>query len=154
MYQRTFDINSISAVASATKSAAGITGGTTVNPNLYEWRIGSDASPADNAIGHGCQRYTAAGTPGATPTPAPTSGLTALAAAIATAGTGQYSGEPTYTAGKVVIYLALNQRSTHVVQLHDQAPIVIPATANNGLGFYPVHASFTGNVDYDIKWAE
>jgi hypothetical protein len=151
--KRAYSVYSQSNVANATKTAAGLTSGSTsTRPYIYDLWVGSDASPADNAIDTGIQRYTAAGTAGGAYTPPPID--PGDPACLSTAGTGQYSGEPTYTSGKILLYLALNQRATHRIQLDPDAPLMIPATSNNGLGIYPVHASFTGEMVYTFHFAE
>ena len=112
--------------------------------------LGSSATPADNAIQWFLQRYTAAGTSTAV---TPTALDPGDPAATSTAGQ-NHSVEPTYTASLILFHLALNQRATHRWIADPNGPIVIPATANNGVGLYPVNAAFTGNVDAAIMFEE
>src|SRR5262249_22783664 len=126
------------------------TGGTTYRPWIYDAWVGASATPADNAILWFFQRFTAAGTSTAV---TPSAVDPADPAASCTAGQ-NHTRERTYTAGAILARLALQQPATHRFQLDPDAPLVIPATANNGLGLYPVHSSFTGNVDGTIHFAE
>jgi hypothetical protein len=147
---RRYSIDGQRAVASPTKTLLGLTGGTTVRPFVYDMLFGSSAAPADNAILWYVQRYTAAGTSTAV---TPTAIDPADPAASSTSGQ-NHTVEPTYTAGAILFHLALNQRASHRWIADPNGPLTIPASANNGLGLYPVHASFTGNVDAVIHFAE
>lgn len=147
---RNYGVDVQNAVASPTKSAISLTGGTTNRPAVYDWWVGSSASPADNAVTHYAQRSTAAGTGTAyVPPPLDPADPVSITATVTA-----LSAEPTYTAAKILLHLALNQRATHRVQIDPDAPLRVPASANNGIGFYPVHASFTGNIDYEIHFAD
>ena len=150
MRRRAYSVDGQRAVASPTKSLLGLTGATTVRPWIFDTYIGSSASPADNALLWYYQRFTAAGTSTAV---TPTAFDPADPASTTTAGQ-NHTVEPTYTAGAILWHLPLNQRATHRAILDVDAPLVIPATANNGIGLYPVHSSFTGNVDATIYFAE
>jgi hypothetical protein len=127
-----------------------VTGGTTIRPFIYDFFIGSSATPADNSIIWTVQRTTAAGT------------STAVVAApldpadpAATATTGKdCSAEPTYTAATQLFYLPLNQRASWRWIADPNGPMTVPATGSNGLGLFPTHASFTGNVEGTIHFAE
>lgn len=147
---RRYEIDGQAAVASPTKTLLGLTGGTAIRPGIYDLYVGSSATPADNAILWYIQRSTAAGTSTAT-TPTPLD--SGDPAATATAGYA-HSAEPTYTSGKILFHLALNQRATHRAILDPNGALLVPATGSNGLGLYPVHASFTGNVDATIFFFE
>lgn len=149
MKTRTYSIDGQRAVSNA-KTLLGLTGGTTVRPNIYDLYIGSSATPADNALLWYIQRSTAAGTSTAV---TPSALDSADPAAIATAGQ-NHTVEPTYTAGAILFHLALNQRASVRAALDPSAPMIVPATASNGLGLYPSHASFTGNVDATVYYAE
>jgi hypothetical protein len=135
---------------SAAKTLLGLTGGTTIRPGIYDLFIGSSATPADNALLWYFQRSTAAGTSTAV---TPSAIDSADPVAIATAGQ-NHSGEPTYTAGAILFHHALNQRASHRANIDPMAPLMVPATGSNGIGLYPSHASFTGNVDATIWYFE
>lgn len=150
MRRRSYSFDGQRAVASPTKTAAGLTGGTTYRPWIYDGWFGSSATPADNSIEWLAQRFTAAGTSTAV---TPSLDDPADPAASSAAGI-NHTVEPTYTAGLILWHLALNQRATQRMQLDPDAPMVIPATANNGIGFQPINSTFTGTVDFIIKFAE
>lgn len=147
---RNYSISGARAVASPTKTLLGLTGGTTIRPQLFDLIVGSTATPADNALEFILQRYTAAGTSTAV-TPEPLD--PADPAAIATAGV-NHTVEPTYTAGKILMDLAMNQRATQRWVPAPGREIKAPATAANGLGLQPVHSSFTGSVTGTIHFED
>jgi hypothetical protein len=130
------------AVVSPTKTLLALNGGTTIRPCLTDIIVGSAATPADNALEFVLQRSTAVGT-GTTVTPQPID--PADPAAIATMLT-NHTVEPTYTAGAVLLDIALNQRATQRWVANPGREIKLPATASYGVGLQPVHSSFTGNV--------
>ncbi len=151
--RRAYSVDAAFGVASPTKTIISLTtGGTPYRPWIYDMWLGSSASPADNALTWFCQRTTAAGTGTTTPVPAPLD--PGEAATPGTTVTTSCSGEPTYTAAKYLFHLALNQRASHRCQFDPDAPLQMPVTANNGIGLYAVHASFTGTVDACIHFAE
>ena len=116
--------------AAANTTLLGLTSATTIRPVLYDLVFGSAATPADQAFNMQVNRYTAAGT---------STSVTAQAldpgdpAAITTAGE-NHSGEPTYTSGAVVLSFSINQQATFRWVVPPDEGIVMPATANNGLG--------------------
>jgi hypothetical protein len=121
-----------------------LTGGTGIRGCIYNAIFGASASPADNAVLWYAQRYTAAGTA----TSVTPSALDSGGDPASTCTSGQnHTVEPTYTAGAILFHLALNQRASFNWITDPFRPISIPATANNGIGWYPVNSSFTGNVD-------
>jgi hypothetical protein len=150
MRRRTYEFDGQRAVANPTKTAATLTGGTTYRSYIYDGWVGSSATPADNAILWYIQRTTAAGT---STSVTPTATDPGDPAASSTAGI-NHTVEPTYTAGAILWHLALNQRATQRFQFDPDAPLIVPATANNGLGLYPVNSSFTGTVDFAIFFGE
>ena len=111
-------------------------------PFLHVEVVGSTATPADNALEFILQRCTTTGTRTSI-TPAALD--SADPASIATAGQA-HSAEPTYTSGAILLDLAMNQRATQRWVPSPGREIKLPATASNGVGLQPVHASFTGNV--------
>lgn len=150
MRRRAYMFDGQRAVASPTKTAFTLTGGTTYRPWIFDGWVGSSATPADNAIEWLFQRTTAAGTSTAV---TPTALDPADPAASSTVGI-NHTVEPTYTAGAILWHLALNQRATQRFQFDPDAPLVIPATANNGLGGQPINSSFTGTIDFGVYFAE
>lgn len=150
MRGRRYSANGSQTVASPTDTTLGITGGTTVRPIVYEVLIGSTSTPADNALEHYIQRSTAAGTAtSVTPTP-----LDSGDPASTTAAGENHTAEPTYTSALILFRLALNQRASHRWIADPDGGLIVPATANNGLGLYTVHASATPDVSACIHFQE
>lgn len=147
---RHYSISGSRAVASPTATLLGLTSTTTIRPRIYDILMGSSATPADNALEWLLQRYTAAGTA----TSVTPHGLDpGDPAASATAGK-NHTVEPTYTAGAILLDVAINQRSTQRWVAAPTGEFVLPATGANGAGLQPVHASFTGNVIGTIHYWE
>lgn len=136
---RRYSIDGEQNIASPTDTCLTLTGGTTNRPEIFDGWIGSEGTPADSAIVWYMQRTTAAGTGTAVTPQALDSGDPAAIAA----GAEDHTAEPTYTAAAILFRLGLNQRASHKLNLDPNAPIRIPATANNGVGLYPVHSSST-----------
>lgn len=150
MRRRAYHFDGQRAVASPTRTAASVASGATYRPWVYDGWVGCSAPPADNAIVWYWQRFTAAGTSTAATPTALDSGDNPANSPCGI----NHTIEPTYTAGAILWHLALNQRATQRFQLDPDAPLVMPALANNGLGLYPVNSSFTGTVDFGIYFAE
>ncbi len=148
--RRAYEVDGQRAVASPTKTALTLTSTTAVRPWIYDMDLGSSASPADNAIIWYIQRTTAAGTSTAD---TPTAIDPGDPAATSTCGV-NHTVEPTYAANAILFHAAVNQRATHRFQFDPDGPLQAPATANNGLGLYPVNSSFTGTVDFMVYFAE
>ena len=148
--RRAYSADGTRAVASPTKTALTVTGATTIRPYIFDGFIGSSATPADNALQWFMQRFTAAGTSSADTPSALDPGDPAATSTVGV----NHTVEPTYTAGAILLHMALNQRAQQRLQLDPDAPLVIPATANNGIGLYPVHATFTGTVDFCVYFGE
>lgn len=143
-------IDDAAAVASPTVTLLTVVSATTIRPEIYDMILGSAATPADNAVTWKLQRFTAAGTVTST-TPRPLD--PADPASLASAGK-TVTAEPTYTSGLILFHAALNQRATHRWIADPRGPLKFPATASNGGGLYPVHASFTGVCDASIFFNE
>jgi len=148
---RRYSVDGQRAVASsAPQTLLGTTGTTAIRLCWYDILLGVSGSPADNAILWYVQRSTAAGTSTAVTPQALDPGDPA-----ATASAGKnHSADPTYTANAILFHLALNQRASHRWVAAPGGELKVPATANNGLGLYPVHASFTGNADATVHFEE
>jgi len=147
---RRYSIDGAQAVASPTDSCLGVTSASTIRPAVYDIIFGSNATPADNALNWLLQRYTAAGTATAVTPQALDSGDPA---ATATAGE-DHTAEPTYTANAILLNISANQRSTQRWVASPGGELICPATAANGLGVQPVHASFTGEVQATMHFEE
>lgn len=139
MRGRRYSVDGEQAIASPTDSLLGITATTAVEPGIYFLALGCEATPADAALIWYLQRYTAAGTATAVTPQNLGPGTTA---STTTAGE-NHTVEPTYTANEILFRLALNQRAAHSIVFDPDGAIHAPATANNGLGLAPTHASST-----------
>lgn len=103
---------------------------TAIRPRIYDILVSSVATPADNAGEYLYGRITTAGTVTAVTPQALDPGDPA---ATATAGVNA-TAEPTYTANATLLRLATNQRATVRWVAAPLGELVIPATANNGIG--------------------
>ena len=112
--------------------------------------LSSYATPADNAIFWTLQRYTAAGT--STPV-VPVALDSADPASVGVSGE-NHTAEPTYTVATELWENAVNQRATLQLWCAPGGEFVCPATAANGIGWQPLHASFTGVVETTCHWTE
>ena len=104
---------------------------------VYDLILGSEAAAADNPFLYTLQRCTAAGTStGVTPQPLdPADAATEMDAGE------NHTVEPTYTAGAILLNIALNQRATFRWQQDPAYGLVFPATAANGFGIQTPVAS-------------
>lgn len=130
------------AVASPTDTVLTLVASTSTRGRLKKATLSSDATPADNALAWILQRFTAGGTGSAvTPTPLdPGDAAAQLAAAE------NHTTEPTYTSAAILDEFAMNQRSLVERFYEEGFEPVVPATSGNGIGWQPVHSSFTGTV--------
>ena len=136
---------------STADTALGIFRGAAKRFKLYDFTLGASGTPADNAILWIVQRYTALGTEGSGVVPAPLD----IADGAAVTDSGQdYSIEPTYTAATELWEQAINQRASYRWVAAPGGELVNPDTANNGIGFQPSHASYTGNVEVSAHFTE
>lgn len=147
---RAYFIYGEAAVASPTKSLVSLSSTSAIRPCIYDFYLGSSATPADNALLWKIQRHTAPGTNTAF---TPIALDSADPAATATSGYA-HSVEPTYTANAFLFWLALNQRASHRAVLDPNRPLTMPATGSNGASMFAVHSSFTGNIDVTIYYYE
>lgn len=132
-------------------SILGLTSTSAIRPKIYDFMLGSDATPADNAADYVLQRHTAAGTSTSVTPQALDPGDPA---ATATAGKA-HSAEPTYTANAIMLHIALNQRATFRWVAAPGSEIVLPATASNGVTLQVVTvAGSSVNVGANILFEE
>lgn len=128
----TYDMN-MKRTASTTLSAGAIVapGSGMRRVRLWDLVFSSEATPADAVFLHRVQRVTTLGTRTAV-VPIPRD--PADPACVTVAGE-NYTIEPTYTANNEVLEEGVNQRATFRWQVDPLMGWVIPATANNGIGF-------------------
>ncbi len=116
--------------------------------HLFIVTMGTAGVVADNVLRWLIRRFTAAGTytavvPVAIDTGAPVAQLAAGQA---------YTVEPAYTT--TLIDLSVHQRSAYQWNAAPGGELVIPAVADNGIGFTPVHAAYVGPAQAVAHWME
>lgn len=115
---------------------------------VYFAQYGCEGDAADNEYRWLLQRTTANGTRTAV-TPQPLD--PADAASAATAGE-NHTVEPTYTAGEILLHTPLNQRATYQWYAPPGGELVIPATANYGLGLQtPVATALVVTAQFHVE---
>lgn len=143
-----------SSSASAASMAAAKTiqqtvGITTTRFQVYDLLVSAGGvAPADNAAEYQLKRLTAGGTctsftPVAIDPADPATLLT-----LTTAGCGfSNSGEPTYTAGAIMLDVGVNMRATFRWVARERSEIIAPASTN-GLGMFvaAVNSAFAANI--------
>lgn len=147
-----FDAQGDQTVSGTFATVAGLTGATTIRPEICEIKLGASGTPADNALVWLLQRYTAAGTStGVTPSSRDPAfdGLH-----LASFGS-NHTSEPTYTSAKLPFSIPpLHQKNSLIWQAYAGEGIVIPATANNGVGIQVKSSAYTSDVVAGMAWKE
>lgn len=144
MARRYEEAGNVAATASTIKTGLTLISASTVRPKLYDFTIGTEGTPADNALVWQLQRFTAAGTASAVTPVALDPGDPA---ALGSAGSA-LTVEPTYTAGAFVWGpMGMNQRATYRWVAAPSGEIICPATAANGIGMGVKSAGYTGQSD-------
>lgn len=137
-------------LSSSTITALHVVGASTTRGFVKDVVIGNSGTPADLTSIHTCQRITAAGTSTAV---TPTKLDLADGAAECVCGE-NHTAEPTYTANTEIWEIPLNHRATFRWVAAPGMEIVLPATANAGVGFSSLHASATTLWDVTAMWEE
>lgn len=150
MKGRRYSVDGEQNIASPTDTCLGITATTAVEPGIYYIGLGCEDTPADASITWYLGRTTAAGTNTAV---TPQNLGPSTTASTTTAGE-NHTAEPTYTANAVLWRLALNQRASHSLVFDPDGALYAPATSNNGIALYPVHASSTVLVSGTMHFQE
>ena len=135
--------------ATGYKTALLLVSTTGIRPAIYEFNIGTEGTPAENAMVYVLQRSTTTVTLTAfTPLPIdPVDGTLTAPAATAVA-LANATFEPTYTS---VQYLwgpmGFNQRATYRWVAAPGGELLLPAAASAGAGMQAKSAGYTGAVD-------
>lgn len=108
MAQKKYSVGCLCDGNAAPRTLGNVIGSSAVRPRVYEFDVGSAATPADQAANFVLARTTAAGTAGSSPTPLPIDNQEV--AAVCTAGI-THSSEPTY-ASTFLFQVPLNQRAS------------------------------------------
>ena len=118
--------------ASTTASLGNVTapGSSMRRAKIYFLQYGCEGDAADNEFLYTLQRCTTAGTR----TSVTPQALDAADAACVTTAGENHTVEPTYTSGAILLNTPLNQRATYQWMAPPGGELVIPATANNGVG--------------------
>jgi hypothetical protein len=130
----------IAAVASTTKTMLDLIAATTTRARIYDFSVGTTGAPADNVMTYTVQKFTASGTFTAATMTLNDAGDPA---ALLTSGSNN-STEPTYTANAVLWILGINQRASYRWVAAPLGEFIVPATANNGIGFGVLSPAYTG----------
>jgi len=130
-------------------TALGVMASTLTRARVYHFILSIGGTPvADNIIQWLVRRFTAVGTYTAV-APVP---LDFNAPATQLAAGEEYTVEPTYTT--TLLDESVHQRSIYTWNAQPEGALVIPAVAGAGIGFTPIHASYTGLADVTAHWQE
>lgn len=117
---------------------------------LYDFLLGTDGTPADNAMRFDISRMTAAGT-GTSATPNPLDPADAAALTVATV---NYTAEPTVTAASSLFYDGINQRASYRWVAAPGSELVWPATNLAGLAIRANSPAYTGTATATVMFQE
>ena len=127
---RRYSVNGTDTTTANTTQIGVAVANTGVRGRIYDFLVGSVATPADNAAEFYIARFTASGTAtGMVPVALDPADPSALSTGLV-----NNSAEPTYTAGANLLKFAHNQRATFRWVAAPQSELVIPNTLNNGIG--------------------
>jgi hypothetical protein len=126
--------------ASTTLPVGNVLSATTIRPAIIDITLGSDGTPADNAVKYAFQRETTAGTWAGAGGAAITGQALDPAdpAALSSGNQGVCSAGPTLTASAFVWQWAHNMRASVRWVAAPGEELQMPATANNGLALVPL----------------
>lgn len=139
--------------ASATNPLAAVQAlGATVRARIYDFVVGSDATPADAATKLALQRSTTSGlgTTIVVPPPLDSADPASLMQWVAA----WTSTQPTITAVTTLLQVAMNQRATFRWVAVPDSELVIPATQWAGIALMSIVASATANYAFSAQWQE
>ena len=120
------------------------TGATTLRKAwIYDFSVGCDQTPADNAIGWCVDRQSSLGT-GTTQIAPPLDSTDAAALITCTVG---YTIEPIVTATTKLWEMGINQRAGYRWVAYPGGEFVVPATNVNGSGMRALSPAYTGKVN-------
>lgn len=131
-------------------SVLSLVGTTTVRPKIFDLIVGTTGTADDNAIEYRLANHSADGTGDAlTPTPLDSGDPAAAGAYL-----GNHSGEPTYTAGEILLLIGLHQRATFRWCAVPGSEIVLPASATAGAGLVGFNGTYVGLYTGTIMFEE
>ncbi len=140
------------ALTSSLLTVASLASATTIRPEVIGIMLGAKGTPVDKALIWLIQRCTAMGTSTAV-TP---SALDPAFEGLHLAAFGSnHTSEPTYTSAKLPLPLPpIHEKNSLVWQVYAGEGIVLPATANNGVGIQVNGNGFTEDVHAGMIWRE
>lgn len=136
--------------AGVNKTAAELVTTTAIRVKIYEVMIGCSATPASQAAAWHLQRHTATGT-GTAQTP---SLVDPGDPAALCGGKVNMSAEGTYTAGQVMLELALNQQATFDWKANPGRELTLAASATAGAGLKTSTSTGTAVHQGSLYWEE
>lgn len=151
MYRKySFPVDAVTNTASAILKS--LCGTASVRPMLYDFFIGSHATPAEQAAQYAFLRTTATGTTAtALVVPQPLDPGDPACSSVAAKGT--YGTDPT-TTGVALLNIALNQRATQRWVCAPGGEIVLAASVSNGVGLKSVATTAAFTVDTMLHFQE
>jgi hypothetical protein len=121
-----------------------------VRARIYDFVIGSDATPADVATEFALIRHTTAGTGGTAVVEKPLDPLTVAASCNLRGGT---MTEPTYESDHLLV-VPLNQRATFRWVAAPGGELITATGTANGIGLRSIASGATPNVNLGMHWEE
>jgi hypothetical protein len=140
-------------LTSSYKSLAGIASSSVTQARrgqIYDVMVGTDGTPADNALVYDISRQTVAGTgTSATPTLLNPADAAYLGVSLV-----NYTVEPTVTAASSVWSIAVNQRASYRWVAAPGSELVYPATTANGFVLRAKSAGYTSTAVGTLLFTE
>ena len=150
MPMKKYSVVGVDAGGAAPQTLINVIGSTSVRPRVYEYVVGSAATPADQTATVVLGRTTAAGTAGSSPTPQPLDN--AEVAAVCTAAI-THSAEPTYSS-TFLYQVPVNQRASWRWVAAPDSEIIGTASSSNGLGLKRHAATGTYTLTGTVFFSE
>jgi hypothetical protein len=123
---------------------------TLTSARIYDVLVGTDGTPADNALDWDISRQTAAGTSTAT-TPNP---LDPGSRAAGTVGSANFTAEGTITASSSVFFIGINQRASYRWVAAPGSELIIPATSLAGFALRAKSAGYASTASGTLFHSE
>lgn len=142
----------IAAVAATYKTMVGILASVNKRAKIYDWMVGADGTPADNALVYTLQLQDASTAGTATSvTPIP---LDAADPASDVTANENYSAEPTADDGIPFIELPINQRASYRWVAAPGGELILAATASIKILSEVLSAAYTGTAKASLHFEE
>lgn len=138
---------------STTVPMCGVNGSTSTRGRIYDFIVGSEATPADAATRFTFRRTSTSGAASGTaitPNPLDAADPVALLSFFQLWTTSQ----PTITASSDILQVAMNQRATFRWVAVPDSELVVPASSSNEIVLMSAVASATAVYDFNLLWQE